>query len=73
MLMDRKLMKTRSVFPDKIQLPPDVLEKIALVKLRKGSFEDSDIGMWVGPRILIVYVSADEYKQMRNVTDDTRE
>lgn len=74
-LLDRKRMKSFALWEGKVTLPQKVQEKKALVKLRRGSFSDSDYGMWIGARHLIVYLTEDEYKQiiLEAVNGDTRE
>jgi hypothetical protein len=73
-LIDRKRMKSVIVWEDGITIPKKVQEKKALVKLHRGSFADTDHGMWIGTRHLIVYLTEGEYKEIwEKVNGDTRE
>ena len=69
-LMDRKQMKSTQVYPDKVKILPSILEKIVMVKLRRGSFDDTELGMWIGTRHLVVYLTKDEYETTRSAANE---
>lgn len=48
-------------------LPPYVLERIALMRIRRGDYTDTPTGRWIGKQHLIIYLSMTEYKSIRSV------
>jgi hypothetical protein len=67
-------MKTHPLDTGRVQLPASINEKIALVKLRKGSYSDTESGQWIGARHLVVYLTANDYATLLEIIDgDTRE
>lgn len=47
-------------------LPPYVLERIALMRIQRGDYTDTPTGRWIGKQHLIIYLSMDEYKEIRS-------
>ena len=47
-------------------LPLYVLERIALMRIRRGDYTDTPTGRWIGKQHLIIYLSTDEYKGIRS-------
>jgi hypothetical protein len=73
-LLNRRRMVSDSIYVDKVELPQSIKERIALVKLRRGSYAENEQGMWIGRRHLIVYLTKDEYVELKELADaNTRE
>lgn len=69
-LIDRKQMKTNAIHSDRVNVPQIIRERIALVKMQsRETFNVTDLGTWLGPRHLAVYLHDNEYKELKELAD----
>lgn len=68
-LLDQSKQRSTRFDSYKHCLHIDVAEKLALVKIRRGDYDNTNVmGTWIGDRHLIVALDKDEYQYLLELT-----
>lgn len=63
-LIDRRRQKSTRFSSCKHCLQKPVAEKLVMVKMMRGTFDDHIFGSWIGDRHIVVALDKDEYNEL---------
>lgn len=69
-LIDRRKQRSKHFNTYKHCLPIEIAERLALVKLNRADYKGNELGIWIGARHFIVFLSKAEHDLLLEMTND---